>query len=53
MNPGVDWNGNRKYDPTDIGIDIAIQESEPDVQNDEPIRGRRGGCSTAMLLMLL
>lgn len=49
---GVDWNGNGKYDPVDVGIDMAIQESEQEDAEKENKPKRGGGCMTAVFMML-
>ena len=37
MSTGIDWNGNGKYDPVDVGIDIAREDEYEDYQDNEPI----------------
>lgn len=46
---GLDWNGNGKYDPVDVGIDIATQETEQEEGKRKP--KRNDGCLAAVLMM--
>jgi hypothetical protein len=40
---GVDWNGNGKYDTVNVGIDIAVQESESEEDNERQKGSKHGG----------
>lgn len=45
----IDWNGDGKIDPTDIGITIALLESDETDSNRKP---PKSGCLTACLMTL-
>ena len=49
--PFIDWNGDGKIDPVDIGISIAT-EADDDEESGAPMpevkRKSGGGCLTAM-----
>jgi len=43
----IDWNGNGKIDPVDIGISLSLNQ-EP----ENPHKKKRGGCLSSAIIML-
>lgn len=49
--PFIDWNGDGKIDPVDIGISIATETDDEDPP--VPQSGKsKGGCLTSVLIVL-
>lgn len=47
----LDWDGNGKIDPTDVGISIAMEESNSELEHKKKPTG--GGCLTMCLIGIL
>lgn len=48
----IDWDGNGKIDPTDIGISVAMESNEDDVNDIPPPIPKnitKHGCLTSVL----
>ncbi|NMP36997.1 MAG: hypothetical protein GX051_02570 [Clostridiales bacterium] len=44
----IDWNGNGKIDPVDVGISIGVESS----QEGDKKPTKRTGCLTSVLITL-
>jgi hypothetical protein len=44
----IDWNGNGKIDPVDVGISIGVESS----REGDTKPTKRTGCLTSVLIML-
>jgi len=43
----IDWNGNGKIDPVDIGISLSLIE-----ETEKPHKKKGGGCLSSVIIML-
>ena len=47
----LDWDGNGKIDPTDVGISVAMEDRNSELEQKKKPTG--GGCLTTCLIGIL
>lgn len=46
----IDWNGNGKIDPVDVGITMALLDDE-DEEEEKKGSAKHSGCLTALIML--
>ena len=47
----IDWNGDGKIDPVDVGITMALLDDEADEEEEQKGSAKRGGCLTTLIML--